>query len=252
MALNKIKVCVIEDEKIAMNALTNSINNSKELELISQADSVDEAVESIVSTNPDLIFLDIKLIGGDAFDVLNKLISYGHEIPPIVINTGYHEFEYGQLVFNEYKDLVIVILKKPFWEDWEDNEKLILKKYYEAIYKSQADIKKDRILLKTRYKTFVIRINDIQILRILGDKKGKGKTKILTKNRDYLINRSLSSLEDELPRHFIRINRYEIINGRNIYEYDHSDQVLFLYDINTGLDVGNTYKENFNKFLDTL
>ncbi len=252
MKQNKLKVCIIDDEDIVSKTLTDAINGSKELEVICNAKCVDSGVEAIIEYRPDLIFLDIKLYGGDAFMILDKLKRDNYDIPPVVLNTGFEEFELAQRVLNEYKKEVILILKKPFWEDWDEKESLILKKFYEMKFKSITKVKKDRIIISTRYKTYIIKIKDI--VRILSESKNTGAAKslIITNKDQHLINKSLSILEKELPSNFLRINRYDIINGENIREYDRSEQVVYLFDIKDGFGVGNTYKSNFLNYLDNI
>ena len=252
MQNKKIRVCVIDDEDVIRNALIESINSSKELTVICEAKTVDEGVKTIIDNKPDLIFLDIKLIGGDAFMLLNKLENLNYNIPPLVINTGFDEFKYAQRALNEYKQEVLMILKKPFWEEWDEKGSVILKKYYEHRYQNEVKVKNDRIIIKTRYKIFIVRVKDIVLLKIFNQKKGFNKTLIETEERTYEIRKPLNYLEAQLTSNFIRINRTEIINGNHICEYDHTEQVVYIYGREDGFGVGNRYKLNFLQFLENL
>ncbi len=253
MKSKKIRVCVIEDEDNVRKSLVEAINDSKELTVVCEANSVKSGIEAIMDYSPDLIFLDIKLIGGDAFMILDDLIDNGFDIPPVVINTGYDEFEYAQRILNEYKNTVFYILRKPFWENWKEKEATILKKYYEIMYSSETLVKKDdRIIIKSRYKIFVIIIDDIKFLQVARGHKGQGKTLIITDSKEYVINKTLSVIENKLPPNFIRINRFEIINILFVSEYDQGEQMVSLFDYDEKLGVGNTYKENFLLYLDNF
>jgi len=145
-----------------------------------------------------------------------------------------------------------MILKKPFWEEWEEKGSIILKKYYEHRYKNEVKVKNDRIIIKTRYKIFIVRVKDIVLLRIFNQNKGFNKTLIETDNKKYEIRKPLNYLESQLPSNFIRINRTEIINGNHICEYDHTEQVVYIYGREEGFGVGNRYKLNFLQFLENL
>ncbi len=252
MKQKKINVCVIDDEDGIRKSLIEAINASKKLKVICEAKCVDSGVKAIITKMPELIFLDIKLIGGDAFILLDKLKRSDYDIPPVVINTGFEEFELAQRILNEYKEEVLIILKKPFWENWEEKESVILKKFYEMKFKNETKVKKDRIIITTRYKTHIIRIDDV--IRIFFDSNDTGvsKAQIVTDYAVHYVRKSLSILENELPRNFIRINRNDIINCENVREYDHSEQVVYLYDIKEGFDVGNTYKSKFLRYLNNI
>ena len=252
MKLKKIRVCVIEDEENVRKALIEAINESKELEVVGEGNSVKSGVETILKNAPDLIFLDIKLIGGDAFMLLDELINIGFKVPPVVINTGHEEFVYAQRVHNEYKNIVFYILRKPFWENWEQKEAIILKNYYATMFNNEALIKNDRIVLKTRYKIYIVLIDDIQLLQVSGTGKGRGKMEIITKKKNYLINKTLANMESELPPFFVRINRFDLVNGKFISEYDFVNQTLSLFDYDEKLSVGSAYKDSLIQFLENM
>ena len=251
MKSKKIKVCIIEDEDNVRKSLVEAINESKELTVVCEANSVGTGVDAIMEYSPELIFMDIKLIGGDAFMILDQLIDKGVDIPPVVINTGYAEFEYAQKILNEYKNTVFYILRKPFWENWKEKEATILKRYYEVMYNSETLVKKDdRIIIKSRYKILVIIIDNIKILQVSKRHKGQGKTLIIADNKEYVVNKTLSIIEQQLPPNFVRINRFEIINILFVSEFDIGEQMVSLFGYDEKLSVGNTYKDNFLNYLE--
>jgi len=249
---NKLRVCVIEDEDVPRNSLINLINSSDDMQVVCEAASVDESIRKIKKFKPELIFMDIILYGGDAFMIIDNLITQGIDIPPIILNTGHSEFELSQRTFNEYRDYVIMILKKPLLNNWPDVEFKVLKEYYKFIYNKDTDINNERILIKTKSKTSIINVKDIMLIKIPAEYKGKARTYIFTKEGEYEINKTLSMLEYQLPSYFIRINRFEIINGKLVCEFDHTEQSIKLNGLKEKLNLGTSYKENFLHFLDSI
>jgi two-component system LytT family response regulator len=66
-----IKAVIIDDEEHARENLKAIIRaNFQNVDICGEGDSVDSAVEVIQANNPDLIFLDIDLSDGRAFNVL--------------------------------------------------------------------------------------------------------------------------------------------------------------------------------------
>jgi len=239
----KINVCVIDDEADVREVLSEVIDNSSEMQVVCESGSVSGGIEVIVDNDPDLIFLDIKLIGGDAFQLLNKLKELDFLIPPVVINTGYSDFEYAKRIFNEYKDIVIMILQKPFWEDWAEKEENILSKYYDMSSKVLTSVKNDRIVFRSRRETYIIRTKDIKLFKISSGNKGMGKTTMVTVEGEYDINKSMNSLERELPSNFIRISRFNIINSDFVEKYNSHSNNVYLKDYEMVLSMGMGYKE---------
>jgi two-component system, LytTR family, response regulator len=103
--------------------------------------AVNEAIQKVTETLPDLLFLDWSLNGGSAFEVLQAIQNINNYNPYIIFNTGYQKDnpEIPVVLINQYKvDKYIV---KPIWE----NLRLHLKTYLnEAILKKQSCLQKEK------------------------------------------------------------------------------------------------------------
>jgi two-component system response regulator YesN len=66
--------------------------------LVGLATDCKEAIEKVHSFRPDLIFMDIKLTGGDGLQ-LTKRIKAQHEKIVIIIVTNYNLPEYRQAIY---------------------------------------------------------------------------------------------------------------------------------------------------------
>ena len=55
-----IKAIIIDDERLARNELKKLLELHPEIQVIEEASGVDEGIEKIDLTRPDLIFLDIQ------------------------------------------------------------------------------------------------------------------------------------------------------------------------------------------------
>lgn len=116
-----IEVLVVEDEPMLLEELTKGLEEDPMIKVCGMAEDVDTAYELVVSARPDAIFLDIKLIGGNGFDLLHRLKTNNVKIPPVILNTGYEKFEYAKTAFNDFHDDVIHILQKPFLKTGNTN-----------------------------------------------------------------------------------------------------------------------------------
>ncbi|HHH54832.1 MAG TPA: response regulator transcription factor [Bacteroidetes bacterium] len=249
MVDDKIRACVIEDEETARQSLVKALNKLNDFEVVCSDGSVDGGVKAIIENEPQLIFLDIKLFGGDAFLLLDELRRRDFDIPPVVIITGFTKFEYAKKVFNEYKNEVITILEKPFWEDWEIKINSILEKYYESSPVLNTKIYDNKIIINEKNKSLIINTDDIDYFAIRKVKNGLGRLHIYTKTKEYTTNKSLKLLENDLPPNFIRINRYEVLNFNKVYEIDRKSDTVFLKGIKDGFSIGRPYKEPVYVFL---
>lgn len=84
----KLRAVIVEDEPPARRRLVRMLEETGLVEAAGEADTVKQAVQQIRSVDPDVVFLDIRIPGGDGFEVLRRL----EEIPPVIFVTAYDEF----------------------------------------------------------------------------------------------------------------------------------------------------------------
>ena len=75
MAGTDMKVFVVEDSAAVRERLIEMIREIEDIEVVGEAATYDAAVDGIMSTQPDVAVLDIKLGdgGGSGIDVLNQV-----------------------------------------------------------------------------------------------------------------------------------------------------------------------------------
>lgn len=239
-----IRAVVIDDENMIRTVLTETLNESADFEVVGEAGEVDEAVELIVRKVPDLVFLDIKLIGGTAFDVIDALRIKQFNIPPIIINTAFHQFEYATKLLNEYRSEVILILQKPFWEKWNTTKDEIVYRYEQT--QQELVSSSDKLVVRSHRNTYLIRFEDLYLLEISRD-KSLGKLKLHSTKTELVILKSLAQVLNELPEQFTQISRYTVINTHFISHYDHHKQEIYLHNHPKGISVGNAFKDKVQR-----
>jgi len=87
----RIRTVVIEDERRARETLVKLLTKyCPGVEVVGEADSVNSAIEIITQIKPKLVFLDIEIIGGTGFDVLEHMMPYDFSV---VFTTAYEKYE---------------------------------------------------------------------------------------------------------------------------------------------------------------
>ena len=86
-----LSVVVIDDELCALNLLTFLLNNftSVQLKVVGKAMNLNEGIELIKRTNPDLVFLDIEMPDGNGMEIFNHQFSQKLKI---VLVTGHEHY----------------------------------------------------------------------------------------------------------------------------------------------------------------
>jgi two-component system LytT family response regulator len=254
MTLPKLRTILVEDEMIVREKLKESLEESGRFEVVGEANSVETGLHQIITQRPDLVFLDIKLMGGTGFQLLDELRKTQTMIPPVVLNTGYTEFEFAQQSLNEYRDCVVKILRKPFWEDWENKLSEVVTavlQYQNPPTPTKHAKVTDRMVIRSGHTSFVVHKEDIKFIEVDSEKKGSGKTLIHTLHRQtYPLNKSLGKLLKEMPANtFIRVSRFCAVNQHFIARYDHSEQMLYLQGTSRGIPVNEGFKSQLISFL---
>ena len=207
------RTMIVEDEELTRKGLLNKLEKFEEIDVIDTADNGITAVEKINSLKPDLIFLDIQMPGMNGFEVLQKI----DHIPIVIFTTAYDEYALKAFETNS-----IDYLLKPIEDDR-------LAKAIEKLNKfSPGECEKpdfnsgiaslinelknkqeklSRIHIKIGDEVLFVNTSDIYFFK--ADNK---YTIICTYDDEYIINDTLSSLEEKLPVNFIRVHRGFIIN----------------------------------------
>lgn len=230
MSSPKWRTLVVEDEASVRQELVDALNESSDFEVVGSAASLNDGIELVTNQPADVLFLDIQLIGGTAFQLMSRLRAVEALIPPVVINTGYREFEFAQKIHNEFREEVICILKKPFWKDWEMHQE----KIDEAIYaRHQAKrlagknyFSERPFTLQDGGRMHLVNLEDVILVRT--GPKGEGRTEMVFQNLVIPFSMSLTKMLNSLPHTFVQINRRESINIRWISYIDQTEKEVFL------------------------
>ena len=89
MGDNSIKTVIIENCSKSLKYLIDLLSNYKKFNLLGTANSISEGHTLINKVKPHIIFLDIELDDGNAFELLDKLVEKEFQI---VFTTAYNEY----------------------------------------------------------------------------------------------------------------------------------------------------------------
>jgi two-component system LytT family response regulator len=90
LAVNRIRVIVVDDEPLARRGLRQLCEQDPDLELVCECADGRAAVAAIQQTEPDLLLLDIQMPGLDGFGVLRTVGL--DRIPQVIFVTAYDRF----------------------------------------------------------------------------------------------------------------------------------------------------------------
>jgi two-component system LytT family response regulator len=208
-----IRTLIVDDIQKLRESLKDLLaKNCPSVEIIGEAANVGDALKQIGKLKPDLVFLDIELSDGTAFELLSKLKSIAFKV---IFVTAYNEY-----AIKAFKFSALDYLLKPV-----DRDDLI-----NAVQKAEAVIQKEqlgekiqvllshitppvlnarKIVLRTAERIYSVSIEDI--VRCESD---KNYTTFYMKDRKkLLVSTTLKEYDDMLAAHgFARVHQSHLIN----------------------------------------
>jgi len=202
-----IQTVIVEDSRLARNELKELMKAHDDLELVGEAQNVDEGVELIERMMPDLLFLDINMPEKDGFELL-ELLNY---VPITVFTTAFDQYAIKSFEYNALDYLLKPIDTERFERAMAKvREKLSDKRSQQTA--SQSHDSTSQIFIKDGEKCWIIKVGDITLLEIVGN-----YTKVYFEDNNALVYKSLNQVESRLSeKKFFRANRQQLINLEHI------------------------------------
>ena len=222
-----IKAILIEDEVNAASALKKMLKIiAPEIAIINEATNVKEAVQVINVSQFDLLFLDIQLKDGNAFELLDQCSNLNFSI---LFTTAYNEYAIKAIKYSALDYLLKPINPEELEQALEKVKETIKKKTdYELMLKNFNDNHKSEeknIVLHTHTQTYIVAEKNIIALQADG-----AYTRFITTKGEILVSRNLKYYQDVLNAIiFLRPHKSYIVNKNYIQSI--SDNFIKINDV---------------------
>lgn len=94
-----MKVFLVEDSQVVRERLRDMIAGIAGIELVAEVDNEDEAMQGICAVLPDVVILDLTLVGGSGMEVLRRIRLQPLSMLVIVL-TNYSQPQYRKKCLN--------------------------------------------------------------------------------------------------------------------------------------------------------
>ena len=236
-----LKALIVEDELYIRKGLISMVNSlEKEVEIIGECESVKDAVSVAHACKPDLIFLDINLTDGNAFDFLDQTNELSFKV---IFITAYEQYAL-QAIKNGAVDYILKPVDIDELEIAVDKAlitKVDTQKEHLKVIKSQLiDHEKNKLVLSLQEGYQVIEFNTLMYCQ-----SDKGYTTFyLSNGKSYIASKPIKEFEGQLPtKNFIRTHQSFIVNLDYINKYDKTGYIFLKS--GTKVPVASRRKETF-------
>ena len=254
-----IRCIVAEDEDEPRQWLVTHLRTFEDIEVLAETVGVDDTFKALLYHRPDAAFLDIKLIGGDAFEILDRLQRSGVPLPYIVFTSAFHE--YASVALNDFRSKVVHFLVKPIRQDWETKlrrsiDALIVALHSDTSEENLPENIGDKSVNNVEESVFIKHKNQFQKIHFAEiaylESAGSGLTYIVLDTTTMKVDVSiLQLLENKFPSNFVRISKANAVNKNRIINIDrknHKVEIL-LADKSKFLPIGKNYYADLVKLL---
>lgn len=204
-----MKALIVDDERLARKELIELLKDFEDIEVVAEAQNVDEALKITESFTPDVVFLDIQMPEKDGFQFLDALDSCPFEV---VFVTAYDEFALRAFDVNAL-DYLLKPIDKQRLERVVDRLRKLTKSKSSSSNDQLNNIDdtlstNDRIFIRDGEKCWFVQLADIEVFESYGN-----YVRVYFKEFKPLILKSLNLIEDRLDeKKFFRANRKHIVN----------------------------------------
>lgn len=239
----KIQSVIVEDEVAAREALKNYLSKyCPQVEVIGEAQNIKEAVPLLHETRPQLVFLDVEMPFGNAFDVLEACKDLQFET---IFVTAFSEYSlkalnqsaaYYLLKPISIEELIVAVNKVQqhiINNELFDRNKIIVENFRET------KPEKQQVILPTLEGFEVVKMEDI--VRLRGN--GNFTDIYLSNGSKKMVCRFLKHFSEILPYPFMRVHKSHIINSSFVKNYNKGGFIT-LFD-GSEIEISATYKEEF-------
>jgi two-component system LytT family response regulator len=217
------KAVVIEDEYNVRQGLIAMIQEyCPALEIVGEADSINQGEKIINELKPDIVFLDIRLPDGTGFELLKKVISSNLKV---IFVTAYSDYALKAIKYSAIDYILKPVIPDELVDAVEKATRFIHqeKEFVELISLNEFQNKKlaSKIVVKTKAESFYLEIDSI----ICCKADGNYSVFHLNDSKTIMVAKTLKFYEEILTEHdFVRIHQSYLVNQKYIVGFQ-NDQV---------------------------
>ncbi|MCU0432977.1 MAG: LytTR family DNA-binding domain-containing protein [Bacteroidia bacterium] len=248
MVARRIRSVIVEDELSAREALKAYLQKyCPQVEIIGEAHDSRQAVTVLHELQPQLVFLDVELPFGNAFDILENCKDLQFET---IFVTAFSEYSlralnqsaaYYLLKPVGIEELIAAVDKAA--QHIDVRESINRNQIAVANFREQQ-VRKRQIILPTLEGFEVIKMEEI--IRLQGN--GNFTDIHLRDGSKKMACRFLKHYDEILEYPFLRVHKSHIINLECVKSYHKNTGGYVLLEDNTQVDISPNYKENFLQY----
>jgi two-component system LytT family response regulator len=261
---NRVRALIVDDEELGRLALRTLLASEVDVEVVGEAGSASEAVRQIALHQPDLVFMDIEIPGGNGIEVLRNVRG---ALPYVIFVTAHPEFALPAFEFEAVDYLIKPVQRPRFAGSLMRARQRIVERRVAGLAMQIAGAAKSlgngreaappapesypqQLTIRVRRRLFCLDVSDISWIQ-----GASQYSRVHARTGEYLLSRTLASLEVELdPKRFFRVHRSAIVNAAHVREVRSSGDGRYNIYLASGqtLPMGRARREILEQLLNRI
>ncbi|MNK01080.1 Transcriptional regulatory protein YehT [compost metagenome] len=243
MSFSKIRSVIVEDETAAREVLRSYLTKyCPQIEIVGEAQNSREAIPLLHELEPQLVFLDVEMPFGNAFDVLEACSDLSFETIFVTAFSDYslkalnRSAAYYLLKPISIEELIVAVNKvqqQIINKEMFNRNKVIVENFREP------KAEKQQVILPTMEGFEIVKMEEI--IRLKGN--GNFTDLYLTNGNKKMACRFLKHFSEMLPLPFIRVHKSHIVNLNFVKLYNKGGYITL--EDGAEVEISPTYKEDF-------
>jgi two-component system LytT family response regulator len=263
---NAVRALIVDDEDFGRRKLRSWLAPDEDVTVVGEAASIAEARRKIAEQRPDLVFMEIELPGGSGIELWQQLAE---PQPYVIFVTAHPEFALPAFEVDAVDYLVKPVERQRFFGSVLRAKERISERRVAGLARQLADEVvatngahvvdspalapapaakyASQMTIRVRRRMFSLDVSDISWIQ-----GASQYSRVHTRQGEYLLSRTLASLECELdPKRFFRIHRSAIVNAAYVREVRSSGDGRYNIYLHGGqaLPMGRARREILEKLL---
>ncbi len=222
-----IRAIVVDDEFYMLKEIKSKLIDffPKEVVVVAEVKSVSEGIKAVDKFEPDLLLLDVHLLDGTGFDLIQKstykdfsvIFITGYDSNAIrAIKVGALDYILKPVDDDEFKEAVNKAIQLQHREGHLDKLVSVSSGYYKGL-------ERNKIILKTSDSIYTIDQEDIFFCH----SEGNYTTVYTRQSQKILMSGHIKKMEELLPPDiFIRCHQSYIVNKNHVLKYNKRGHLL--------------------------
>ena len=252
----ELTAIIVDDEPVARDLLRSmlaTVEGGGRIRVVAECRDSPEAIAAIREHDPDVVFLDVEMPGGDGFAVIDAIGPAS--MPAVVFVTAYDHY-----AIRAFEVLATDYLLKPYDEERLENT---LARLVSRLQHPDGEAERrilhllEALRAHRRYPTrLAVEVGDHRVflpMERIDWIEAKGKNALVhARDSTYVVREGLTTLTERLdPAEFIRIHRSSTVRIdriREVHRWFRGNYHFVLAD-GTKLNSGSTYKKAIEETL---